>query len=439
VRHHVLGAPPSTDPPPADLTYKGVQVGFALSHPKRPSKADLLAVDTGSIRGIIHTHTNAYFDSINDYIAPIKDGVDGITPVVCLEMRRDRSVSEWESELAELADRIDLGPRGVFELGNEHPPDFTYPGTTPRQDWNGYFAAIEAADRVIRRDRGKKTIMGGPLDREANAMHSFARQRWGSNAGDWPMDGVGIHPYGQAGSNYSRTGALNMVDTRLTNARSSRVPIGLPLWITEMGWGVSGNVNSTLVALEDSVSTSHVGPLNPNTPDPDDRMSRSLVGSNITIPCVNAGAFAANGWIWTRNTANQMVVLTYGSKTATSFVDCNGGFGSLAHGQTISKWVPTSGARETEQAALLTDVYNRLWKRRFPTDAQVSAAGGKLPALNLRAIGWFIWNDYVGHTPPPTGPVTWAEFCGLNDWADAADRPALAAFGAQPPSMLRNP
>lgn len=87
----------------------------------------------------------------------------------------------------------------------------------------------------------------------------------------------------------------------------------------------------------------------------------------------------------------------------------------------------TQAQRNTEQGAILSDAYRRLWARRFSNQADVDAAGGNAYGngnpLGIAVIGWFMWH----HVNPIT---TWWQSCGLVDNAEVK-LPSWSSFMAE--------
>lgn len=239
VAAEIVGAAGSTVTVDVDLALKGVQI---RPPPDVPEVADLVAADVGSVRIISGGYTQAHFDALEAYCVNLRAA--DIFPIVCQPMQSGLGLAAWRERARAWAGTI--GSAGVFELGNEHGPGFAYGGS--QGDYAGYFAAIEDAAPIIESEGGTP-IMGAAMDVHEVARLNAAQTRWGAWGADgWPTPaGVAIHPYGQSNP-WTRNGALSMVVTRLERARA-RIPQRISLFVTETGWGVAGNVESTLVLL----------------------------------------------------------------------------------------------------------------------------------------------------------------------------------------------
>ena len=116
-----------------------------------------------------------------------------------------------------------------MEIGNE-------PG---REGWQRYFHLARLAAPIIHA-QGKRMVLAAPMNvdtidylKAAKAEGMFAR-----------VDGVAIHPYAPTAFR---------VQERVGDARSI-VPLRLPLWITEVGWGTGPNRDGGCGGLEDGAA-----------------------------------------------------------------------------------------------------------------------------------------------------------------------------------------
>jgi hypothetical protein len=419
-------------------TYKGVQI--SLNPTLTPTVSELEAANVGAVRWIQHdgegngnseAQAIAAFEDEGQLARDVWGSTDQIYPIACHEMPAGMSQAMWERDCRNWVRNV---PAGVFELGNERGRQFDYAGGGGTQ-WSKYFLAVEHGAAVVHQEGGK-CILGAAVDIDTNAMLTQAKNRWGTSAANWPVDGVAVHPYGHSSAHWDRDFALTQTENWVEGARS-RIPAALPIWVTEVGYGAGGNTRSTLVANQDTVWTkvrsAFTIPTNGST---------FTVPVDETAPAPRPGQdpsptpFTGSGRLMLRdNPTDHIQLIDYTNINSNTFLGCtliDGDGGSVIVGEEVTQHYLPNGARETEQAASIGGIFGagRLWDRNGKTNLH---PGG--PNLYVRNIGIFLWQDYVGHFVPPTGPVTWAEYAGLHRGAnnggmgaDGSARPALTTY-----------
>lgn len=382
--------PPQTGP--VDVMYTGTQVGLAQTAPTKPSVATLQTLGVGSVRGIVQdTFTiNAYLGH-EAYFGPIREA--DIFTIVCINQQGSMGKTAWQQRVTDIASTIDPDGSGmtVYEIGNEPGKTFNY-GSGTAANWNEFFNYVADASTVIRGmqqadGNPKKIICGAPLDTDTSAFFDAAMAR--NPKVSTLVDGFALHPYGHSNP-YNRTNSKTSTINKIEAARDRLNANGAsnkPIWITEMGWGAAGNTHSTMVALEDQVTTTTT-------------QSHSLPTSTINVNSVTN--FANSGRILF-TAANQVVTYTGRNVGTNQFTGCTGGTGTIANGATISSIAEASPqvantANETEQGRLLQEIFTTLLSRRNSND------------LYLKNIGWFWYHDAPTVLP---SPYQWWHYCGL--------------------------
>jgi len=465
-------SPPPPLPPPITDTRKMVQV--QVEGPPQPdnapSAAELAAASVGAIRCItvspLATRANigcnnsltdatsqAYLNKLKDYFDPIRAysaggyAGDPIRLICCVAgLQGSGNPASTDAEIQDRVEQLALKiPASYYEIGNEVPHDYRN-GT----NWSVWFDKAEVAAAKLRA-MGQRVILGAPLDRDTGSggtgrdYFAKARARYGMGAaGDanWAAhwDGVAVHPYGQGGTTWALSTAISGMRTRLSSMRqtasgqsSIRVPMTLPVFITEWGIAAGGNSNSTMVANQDAyevnigaqpldsgtitVSAGQSIPVGPGFPT-------TGVDRNLWIAGTSAGHGQRLAYTGINGARTQFTGVTGAEAGSSASATFQGGPNKAA----LLVERVAGGTHDTGQNSLLTTGFAEIWKRRFDTTAEVNAAGGILPAINLAAIGWYWWRDNI---PPNADLDTWATYCGLKRTDDSSS-PAYTSFAAEP-------
>jgi hypothetical protein len=155
--------------------------------------------------------------------------------------------------------------------------------------------------------------------------------------------------------------------------------------------------------------------------------------------------FDASGSLFVRSQGTSQAdsrEITYTSKSGNQFLGCNTkqvstgeyvpGDGSVQRqvNDTNQPDAATATARKNLQATMVTEYYE---------GSATLPAGNPWEGVFARAVksdlhiafgGWFIFNNYAGHSGnPPANPINWAEYCGLRAFNETP-YPSLATFSA---------